>query len=64
MCKKYYIQVMNEEIENSPTFEHLSDDDPSIFVNNLKLILSLIIANSQLCTLLLKCTSFQRNSDT
>ena len=27
---------MNDEIENSPTFEHLSDDDPSIFVNNLK----------------------------
>ena len=36
VCKKYYIQVLNEEIENSSTFEHISDDDPNTFVSNLK----------------------------
>ena len=51
VCKKYYIQVMNEEIENSPTFEHLSDDDPSIFVNNLKSRLNFKFDNCKLPTM-------------
>ena len=51
VCKKSYIQVMNDEIENSPTFEHLSDDDLSIFVNNLKSRLNFKFDNCKLPTM-------------
>ena len=33
--KKHYINIINEELENSPTFEHVSND-PNTFVHNLK----------------------------
>ena len=36
VCKRHYIDIMNEEIENTPTFTHVSDEDPYLFVNNLK----------------------------
>ena len=35
ICKKYYIDIMSNEIQNSPTFEAVSDDKVQ-FVDNLK----------------------------
>ena len=48
VCKKHYIDIMSEEIENSPTFRHVSDDDPHLFVDNLKATLNMQFINSKL----------------
>ena len=47
ICKKYYIDVLNEEIENSPTFEHVSDD-PDSFLDNLKTSLNVKFDNDNI----------------
>ena len=48
VCKKHYIDIMNEEIENSPTFTHVSDEDPYLFVDNLKATLNMQFKNCKL----------------